>query len=317
MLNTPVALILFNRPDTTERVFRAIAQAKPRKLLVVADGPRPDKPGEAERCAAARAVLERIDWDCELLTNFSDTNLGTKRRVSGGLDWVFDQVEEAIILEDDCLPDPSFFPYCQELLERYRHDTRIAMIHGINKQQGQKRTDYSYYFTRYMHIWGWASWRRAWQHYDVNLALWPEIRDGGLLKGHFDPHAEREHMEVFEQLYRGEIDTWDIQWAFACFIQGGLAIAPAVNLISNLGFGSDATRTLDPFSLDACRQTEALSLPLRHPPYLFRLAAADDFETAYGRSFEARLKRWQIKLRHSLARFGGERRTGARLQPEA
>src|SRR5512139_3287315 len=171
-LKTPVAFIIFNRPDTAERVFAEIAKARPPKLLVVADGPRANRSGEAEKCAATRAIIDRVDWDCEVLTNFSDTNLGCKNRVSSGIDWVFEQVPEAIILEDDCLPHPTFFRFCEELLERYRDDERIGMISGDNFQLGQKRTDASYYFSRYNHIWGWASWRRAWRHYDREASAW-------------------------------------------------------------------------------------------------------------------------------------------------
>ena len=162
-LSTPVAFIIFNRPDTTEIVFETIRQAKPSKLLVVADGPRTDRSGEVEKCTATRAVIERVDWECEVITNYSDVNLGCKRRVSGGIDWIFSQVEEAIILEDDCLPAPSFFQFCQTMLERYRYDDRISMIGGSNYQQENSRTSDSYFFTKYAHIWGWATWRRAWK----------------------------------------------------------------------------------------------------------------------------------------------------------
>lgn len=156
-LTTPVAFIIFNRPDTTEKVFAEIAKAKPPKLLVIGDGPRVSRQGEAEKVAAARSIIQCVDWDCEVQTNFSDVNLGCKRRVSSGIDWVFEQVEEAIILEDDCLPDPTFFRFCEELLARYRHDQRIGMISGDNFQFGSRRNDDSYYFSKYVHIWGWAT----------------------------------------------------------------------------------------------------------------------------------------------------------------
>ena len=142
-MKTPVAFLIFNRPETTARVLEEIARARPPKLLVVADGPRADRPGEADLCRAARAVLSRVDWPCEVLTNFSETNLGCRRRVSSGLDWVFEEVEEAIVLEDDCLPHPSFFPFCEELLERYRADERVMAVSGDNFQQGRRRTPYS------------------------------------------------------------------------------------------------------------------------------------------------------------------------------
>ncbi|MEW6491011.1 MAG: glycosyltransferase family 2 protein, partial [Cyanobacteriota bacterium] len=164
-MKTPVVFIIFNRPDTTQKVFEAIRQAHPPLLFVIADGPRPNKPGEDQKCAATRAIIDQVDWDCEVLTNYSEINLGCERRVSSGLNWVFDTVEEAIILEDDCLPHPTFFSFCEELLDYYRNDQRVMVITGQNVQFGRKRTDYTYYFSRYNHCWGWASWRRAWRSY--------------------------------------------------------------------------------------------------------------------------------------------------------
>jgi hypothetical protein len=169
-LTTPVAFFIFNRPDTTEQVFSEIVRVKPHKLLVIADGPRSERQGEAEKCSQARSIIDRVNWDCEILTNFSEINLGCKVRVSSGIDWVFEHVEEAIILEDDCLPDPTFFRYCQVMLDHYRNDQRIGMISGDNFQNGIKRNMDSYYFSRYVHIWGWATWRNRWQnYYDVNI----------------------------------------------------------------------------------------------------------------------------------------------------
>ena len=274
---TPVAFILFNRPDTTARVFEEIARAKPPKLLVVADGPREERRGEAEKCAAARAVIDRVDWDCEVLTNFSERNLGCKRRVSSGLDWVFSLVEEAIVLEDDCLPHPSFFRFCEELLEKYRYDERISQISGDNFQFGRKRTEDSYYFSRMNHIWGWASWRRAWKAYDVDLSLWSEVRDGAWLEDLLvDPREVKRWLEIFQRVADGEIDTWDYQWLFASWITSRLTVLPNVNLVSNIGFGSDATHTAGASSL-ANLEVEKIAFPLRHPKMVLRDAKADSF----------------------------------------
>ena len=177
-LNTPVAFIVFNRPGTAKRIFAEIAKAKPPKLLVIADGPRGTLLGEAQKCMATRDVINRVNWPCEVLTNFSEVNLGCKKRVSSGIDWVFEHVEEAIILEDDCLPHPTFFRFCQEMLERYRNDDRIGMISGDNFQFGRPVGQDSYYFSKYVHVWGWASWRDRWRNsYDVHMGLWPQVRD--------------------------------------------------------------------------------------------------------------------------------------------
>lgn len=158
---TAIVFLIFNRPEETARTFAAIKAARPSTLLVVADGPRLDRAGEQELCARTRTVIDGVDWPCEVLRNFADANIGCGRRVSSGLDWAFSQVDEAVILEDDCLPDPSFFPYCDELLERYRTDERIMMVSGNNFQNGASRTWDSYYFSRLPHCWGWATWRRA------------------------------------------------------------------------------------------------------------------------------------------------------------
>ncbi len=174
--------LIFNRPAETFRVFDAIREARPEKLLIVADGPRPTRPGEAALCNETREVLDRVDWSCQVLSNFAETNMGCGRRVASGLDWAFEQVEEAIILEDDCLPDSSFFPYCGELLERYRADERIMMISGNNFQNGASRTADSYYFSQLPHCWGWATWRRAWRHYDFVMQDWRGGRNRGLVK---------------------------------------------------------------------------------------------------------------------------------------
>ncbi len=266
MLDTPVALLIFNRPDLTARVFAEIARARPRTLYVIADGPRND--GEREACAASRRVIEGVDWDCRVVTNYSDVNLGCKRRVSSGLNWLFDQCEAAIILEDDCLPHPSFFPYCAELLEHYRDDERVMMISGDQFQPALVNTKYSYCFSSYTHIWGWATWRRAWQFYDVDMALWPLVGSSTGFQSRIQPPGARPHFtRVFENQYQQKVDTWDYQWQFACWAQGALTILPSVNLISNIGFREDGTHTKAANPM-ASRPTFEASLPLRHPPVM-------------------------------------------------
>ena len=242
-LDTPVAFIIFNRPDCTQQVLSAIARAKPPKLLVIADGPNFSRPDHGQRCALTRALIDSVDWDCEVLTNYSDANLGCRKRVSSGLDWVFEQVPEAIILEDDCVPDASFFRFCELLLRRYREDERVGMISGDNFQFGAKVTDASYYFSKYTHIWGWASWRRAWQHYDVSAKAWPEFLASGNFSHSTFPFERQTWRNAFKGVYEGRVDTWDYQWTLACWSQSMLSILPQVNLVSNIGFGIDATHT--------------------------------------------------------------------------
>lgn len=277
-LTTPVAFLIFNRPDTTARVFEAIRQAKPPKLLVVADGPRPDRADDVEKCKAARAIIEGVDWDCEVLTNYSDVNLGCKKRVSSGLDWVFSLVEEGIILEDDCVPDPTFFRFCEELLEYYRHDWRIMVISGNNFQFGKKRTGYSYYFSVYTHCWGWATWRRAWQYYDGEMKHWSQVRDGNWLESILvESQAVKYWTKIFQTTYDNKNDSWAYRWTFSCWIQNGLTILPNVNLVSNIGFGEDATHTSSSKSRVANLPVKEINFPLKHPPFLLRHVEADNF----------------------------------------
>ena len=268
-MKTPIALLVFNRPDTTERVFQAIRRARPPKLLVVADGPREGREGEVEKCAATRAIINGIDWDCELLTNFSDTNLGCRKRVSSGLDWVFNTVEEAIILEDDCLPDHTFLQFCEELLEKYRDDHRIMQISGLNLQGKWKSEIQSYHFSYYGGIWGWASWRRAWNYYDVNMKLWSKAEVKNQIKDVLSDDKQYQlRKKRFEQAYHGQVDSWDAQWLFARLLQSGLAVVPAVNLISNIGFGKEATRTKSQSNELATLPLHSLQFPLIAPSVL-------------------------------------------------
>jgi hypothetical protein len=273
-MDTPVAFLIFNRPDVTEQVFAAIARAKPPTLLVVADGPRADRPGEAEKCAQSRGIIERVDWDCRVLKNYADENMGCRRRVASGLDWVFATVQEAIVLEDDCLPAASFFGFCEALLERYRDDTRVMAVSGDNFQRGVRRSPYSYYFSKYNHIWGWASWRRAWQHYDVEMRTWPQFKAAGMLRAVCPKREEaRQWTALFDAAHAGLVDSWDYAWTYACWSQGGLTALPEVNLVSNLGFGPQATHTAGTSWLAGLPVGEMQDL--RHPPFVVRHELAD------------------------------------------
>jgi hypothetical protein len=295
-VKTPVAFIIFNRPETTARVFAEISKARPPKLLVIADGPRADRPGESEKCAATRAVVERVDWDCEVFRNFSEVNLGCGSRPASGINWVFQKVDEAIIIEDDCLPHPTFFCFCDELLERYRDDERIMMISGNNFQDGKKRTSKSYYFSRYAHTWGWATWRRAWQLYDFEVELWPQLRETSWL---LDLLGDEESAAYWRATFDGlskTPDVWDFQWTFACWAQNGLAILPNANLVSNIGWGDDATHTSTPNNPAANLPTEAMTFPLEHPTYVARNREADNF------TFENHFAGWSPNLYRRLRR---------------
>jgi hypothetical protein len=290
-LQTPVAMIVFNRPETTEKVFAEVRKARPPKLLLVADGARANRPEEAERCdAARRVVLDNVDWECEVLTNIAPQNLGCRGRVSSGLDWVFSTVEEAIILEDDCLPHPTFFRYCQELLERYRNDERIGIISAANFRI-KRETRYSYYFSRIHPITGWASWRRVWQHYDLEMKRFPEVRDNGLLAEMLgDDFSVRYWTKIFQSAFEGKESTWDYQFTFAVWLQNMLGVIPNANLITNIGFGEEATHITDSDHPTANVPTEEMLFPMKHPPYVVR-------ETSFERYVQDYLLKWSLGYR--------------------
>lgn len=278
MLNVPVALFLFNRPDTTREVFEQIRAVQPRTLLLIADGPRRTHPDDVAGCAAARAVVEQgIDWACDVRRNFADENLGCGRRVASGLDWVFATVEAAIILEDDCRPEPIFFDFCAELLARYAGESRIGSISGSNFQRCDVTGGAGYYFSRHPHSWGWATWRRSWQHYDYAMRGWPELDSQGWLRRILERAREESYWKtVFDRTWRGEIDTWDYQWTFASWRHDLLTILPAANLVENIGFGRAATHTAER-PANARRTQRRQVWPLCHPAMITRNAAADRY----------------------------------------
>ena len=273
-VETPILLCVFKRPAHTRRVLDAIARQRPRRLFVVGDGPRPHVAGEAAAVAAVRQVVGSVDWPCDVRTHFAAANMGCRARMSSGIDWAFSQSERLIILEDDCLPHDDFFRLCDTLLDRYADDPMVMAVAGNNFQPGP-RTGHSYYFSRYAHIWGWATWRRAWDHYDVAIADWPRLAAAGLLEDVLDDPVEIRHWKaVFDGVHAGEIDTWDFQWLLACWRRRGLTALPETNLVSNIGFGAGALHTTDARSPLAAMPTGELG-PLSHPPRVERLAEAD------------------------------------------
>ena len=283
-LQTAVLFLVFNRPDVTARVFEAIRQAKPPRLYVAADGPREGRSGEAERVARVRAIAIAVDWPCEVKTLFRDINLGCKYAVTTAITWFFEQEEQGIILEDDCMPHPDFFPFCETLLRRYRDDDRVSVITGDNFQDGQWRGESSYYFSRYNHVWGWASWRRAWNHYNGELSFWPEWKQSADWMTQLPVRIERKYWEkIFDRMYAKQIDAWDYPWTASVWFHGGLTATPNVNLVSNIGFGPDSTHTANPNDVNANRPSAPLG-QLIHPPEIRRDIDADSyiFDYAFG-----------------------------------
>lgn len=271
-----MALIVFNRPDLTAEVLKAIRKVRPQHLLVVSDGPRPSRLDDLQQVQKVREVVVRgIDWECAVETRFQETNLGCGRGVSSGLDWVFSRVEEAIILEDDCVPSASFFSFCQELLARYRHDERVGMITGDNFQFGEQVSEASYYFSRNICIWGWATWRRAWRNYDFTITEWPALRDAGFFQALFSEKKSVENWtRLMDAVHTGRIDTWDYQWMFACWRNHRMSIVPERNLVRNIGCGEGATHTLAQ-SVFSRLEAEELPFPIRHPRNIWPNFVAD------------------------------------------
>lgn len=276
---TAVLLIIFNRVDTTKRVFEAIKKARPPRLYIAADGPRPNIESDKIKCAEAREIVSEVDWDCEVKTLFQSENLNCGKAPSTAMSWFFDQEEQGIILEDDCLPSQTFFRYCQELLSKYRDDSRVMHIGGNNFLGGwHNDPDYSYYFSRSGHIWGWATWRRAWQKFDFDILLYKKLKEKGFFENFFlNPFEKMYRLRKFDKTVanRGKVDWWDYQWDFARYANSGLAIVPKINLVKNLGFGQDATHTVtgteDMTSLEAME----MEFPLRHPAFVIRDIESD------------------------------------------
>ena len=301
--HTPVLFLVFNRPDTTAQVFEAIRQAKPPRLYIAADGPREGREGEAECVAKVREIATAVDWPCEVKTLFRKKNLGCKYAVSGAITWFFEQEEQGIVLEDDCLPHPDFFPFAEVLLLRYANDERVSVITGVNFQNGIQRGEGSYYFSRYNHIWGWASWRRAWVKNDSNLSFWPNWRESEDWKSRFADKVEAAYWKkIFDRVYKKQFEsTWDYPWTASVWFHGGLTATPNVNLVSNIGFGPDSTHTASTNSPIAGMKTGALG-EITHPAAIFPDQAADRYD--FDHTFGGKSQRFPASLLHLLRRAG-------------
>jgi len=245
-LKTPVIFLVFNRPDHTRQVLASIREARPERLYVVADGPRPEVSVDAARCRDTRAVIESgIDWPCEVTRDYVDMNLGCARRVSSGITRAFQSMEEAIILEDDCLPDASFFPYAEAMLERYRDDAGVMSISGSRlRPWTAKEPAGSTSFSNYFHCWGWATWARAWHHYDHDLSQWRERLSPEAIRELLGSDQQMRYWTKCLDLARdGRLRTWAFRYMFSCWEHGGKSVIPRVNLVRNTGFGELSTNT--------------------------------------------------------------------------
>lgn len=276
-MSTPAVLfIIFNRPDTTQQVFNAIRAATPAHLFVAADGPRTNKPGEEELCRQTRAILDQVDWPCEVKTLYRASNLGCNSGVTGAINWFFTHVEEGIILEDDCVPHPDFWEYTALLLEKYRNNTSIKMIGANNFQQGISRGSGSYYFSAIPHIWGWATWKRAWQEYDFDIANHLTRQESNQLLSSLFPSQTALVIwkKMLQYLREGRAITWDYRLPYSIWKHKGITIIPNVNLVSNIGFNKQGTNATDASSPLANIPVEPV-FPLQHPADIVRDTEAD------------------------------------------
>ncbi len=303
MIKTPVAFIVFNRPRYTREAFEAIRAVQPTELFLIADGPRASHPNDQALCDEVKKIVEQVDWPCTVHKNYASENLGLKGRVTTGLDDVFSKVERAIVLEDDCVTHPDFFSYCECLLEQYAHDERVWVISGDNHQHGQQRGDASYYFSKYADCWGWATWRRAWQHNQGNIPFWNDWKDTVAWKKLNPDKNERAYWEdIFTRVHSNAIhSSWFYPWLACVWFHGGVTATSNVNLVSNIGIGPHATHTIT--------ETEQPGAPVRalgvikHPAAVDVNTAADRY--AYNHRYEGLSRRFPRNLRPIPRRIAG------------
>lgn len=304
LLKTPILFIIFNRPENTQKIFDQIKKIKPEYLYVHADGPRENSESDAELCKKTREIINQVDWECELKTLFREENRGIKSGVKSAIDWFFDNEEQGIVLEDDTLPTESFFYFCENLLEKYKTDTRIMQICGTSLIPESKISgyEYDYFFSHQPPIWGWATWRRAWKLYNPEMNGWQEFKSK---KQHeyFFPSTKKSivknRVKLIDLVYRNEIETWDMQWAFSVMQNNGLAINPIKNLVTNIGTDGIHFKNAKNNPKLYRKTFEINTDNLKHPEYVmpdFYLQNKNMEHTAFNRSFLKRVRNFLNKI---------------------
>lgn len=279
MLETPVLFLIFNRPDTTQKVFEEIKKAKPTRFYLAADGPRVSISGEIEKCNQVKEiVLKNIDWKCETHTLFRDKNLGCGKAISQAITWFFEHEEQGIILEDDCLPDFSFFSYAEQLLNYYEKESSVMLISGNNFQQGNKRGNASYYFSKFPNVWGWATWKRAWILYEFSIAELNDPKTAYLMDSILPDKVQRKFwLGYFKSIVENKIDTWDIQLTYSIWKNNGVCVSPNQNLVTNIGFHEiNSTHTRNSFSSNSSIKTTSI-YQISHPADIIVDREADNY----------------------------------------
>jgi hypothetical protein len=302
--NTPILLLVFNRPDKVRKLIARLAEIKPAYLYISADGPRANVPGDQAKCEEVRDLFSKLPWECEIHTNFSEKNLGCMNGPVTGITWFFEHVTEGIILEDDCIPHPSFFPFVTKLLSTYEHDDRIMHISGTSFLTSNESTpEMPYYFSKIAHGWGWATWRRAWAKFDISMSNIPKLEQKLTQEKTF---LYKKHATFWTHLFKYVQRTaplsgiWDAQWEYSVLLHDGICITPTINLVENVGFDSEATHTKD--KPDSLVSTGTLTLETQHisEPVISRDIDAIVMERAFKKSFKHRissvLKGWFYSL---------------------
>jgi len=276
-LNTAVLFLVFNRFDTSKEVFMSIRAIQPLKLYIASDGARSNVSGEKEKVEEIRKyIIDNIDWKCEIKTQFRENNLGTKYGVNNAISWFFDQEEYGIILEDDCLPSTSFFKFCEELLVKYNDNKDIWHISGNNFQDGIKYSKESYYFSIHNHSWGWATWADRWKQYNVEITSLEHFDQEKIIDNlNLTPEIKNFYAKIFKETLDKKSNTWDYQWTYTIWLNKGICIIPSKNLITNIGFGSEATHTFDVTSKFANVKRHEIKFPLKHPDLIIVNKQAD------------------------------------------
>jgi glycosyltransferase involved in cell wall biosynthesis len=300
LIHAPVLLTVFNRPLETRQVLAGLKQVRPPLIFVAADGPRESRPDDQHLCQEVhRLVAEQIDWPAQVFTDFSSRNLGLRRRMASAISWVLEQEDRVIVLEDDCLPDPSFFRFCTELLDRYAEDRRVGVITGDNFQPEGFDCGASYYFSRYAHCWGWATWRRAWYHYDDAMSRWPKLASTDWLSKKFPHKLEALYWEqIFNDTFHGKVNSWAYRWLFSFWVNEMLCATPNRNLVKNIGVGESATNTKKRLAHHHFIPAHKIKFPLIHPIEVSRNKDADDFvqKTHFGRAKDRTYKGQLLRL---------------------
>jgi hypothetical protein len=275
-MRSPVLFLIFNRPALTKATFECIRQARPPRLYIAADGPREGRDGEGALCAEAREAVSQVDWPCEVYTLFRKRNIGCADAVSSAITWFFQQEAEGIILEDDLSIHPDFFPFCDEMLERYRDMEQVMHVHGNSFQYGQSRGEAAYYFSCFPHCWGWATWAKAWEKYDHAMTRLNWVASKKVPKLFQSEAAASYFRDVFAQVKNGQIDSWAFRWTFSVWEHSGLCVNPNVNMVRNIGFGEQSTHTTNPADILAHLPADGLE-NITHPQKIMRDAAADEW----------------------------------------